>query len=50
LILKALVVTCTLRNVAKSKSYWKQLSAALRTQALSTCVRNGLTEEMLNAP
>lgn len=50
LILKSFVVACNLRNLAKARSYWKQLSAERRTQALVTCVRNDITEAMLNAP
>jgi len=50
LLQRALVIACNLRNVAKSRSYWKRLSLAMRTQALSTCVRNDITEAMLNAP
>jgi hypothetical protein len=50
LLQKAFVVACNLRSAAKARSYWKRLSAALRTPALGTCVRNGITEETLNAP
>jgi len=50
LLLKAFVVACNLRNHSKARSYWKQLSPEKRTQALATCVRNDITEAMLNAP
>jgi serine/threonine protein kinase len=50
LILKTFVVACNLRNLAKARSYWKQLSSEKRTQALVTCVRNDITEAMLNTP
>jgi hypothetical protein len=50
LLQKAFVIACNLRDVAKARSYWKRLSPALRTQALSPCVRNAITEATLNAP
>ena len=50
LLQRAFVIACNLRNVAKARSYWKRLSLAMRTQALSTCMRNDITETMLNAP
>jgi hypothetical protein len=43
-------MACNLRNTAKAKTYWKRLSPQLRTQAVGTCVRNGITEATLNAP
>jgi pSer/pThr/pTyr-binding forkhead associated (FHA) protein len=49
LIQKAFVVACNMRNVAKAKSYWKRMSQAMRTQANNVCVRNGITEDDLNA-
>jgi hypothetical protein len=50
LLQRALVIACNLRNVAKARSYWKRLSLAMRTQAAGICVRNGITDETLNAP
>jgi serine/threonine protein kinase len=49
LLQKAFIVACDLRSAAKAKAYWKRLSPALRTEALPTCVRNGITEDQLNA-
>jgi hypothetical protein len=46
--LKAFVIACNLRSLAKARSHWKQLSSALRASALGTCVRNGITEAMLD--
>src|SRR6185295_6007101 len=37
---KALTAACSLRNVARARSYWKQMAPAMRTQAVDTCVRN----------
>ena len=48
LSLKAFVVTCNLRNVTKARSYWKQLPSEKHSQAIVPCLRNGITEEMLN--
>lgn len=45
-----LLDACNLRNAAKSKSYWKRISPAMRTPVSNICVRNGITEEDLNAP
>jgi serine/threonine protein kinase len=50
LLQKAFIVACNLRDLPKVKAYWKRLSAELRTQANGTCVRNGITVEMLNEP
>ena len=50
LLQKAFVISCNLHDVPKARSYWKRLSLALRTAAASTCVRNGITDDMLNAP
>ena len=50
LILKAFVVACNLRNVAKARSYWRRLPLEKRTLALVTCVRNDIPEKLLNAP
>jgi hypothetical protein len=50
LIQKALVVACNLRNLAKAKSYWKRISPAMRGVMINICVRNGITEDDLNAP
>ncbi len=47
---KAFLVACNLRSVPKAKTHWKRLSLQLRTQAVGTCVRNGITEATLNAP
>jgi hypothetical protein len=50
LLQKTFVVACNLRSAPKAKVYWKRLSPALRSQALSACVRNGITERQLDAP
>ncbi len=47
---KAFVVACNMHSLSKARLHWKQLSPALRTQAIGTCVRNGITEAQLNAP
>ena len=50
LIQKALVVACNLRNLAKAKSYWKRIAPSMRPPMLNICIRNGITEDDLNAP
>jgi len=47
---KLFVIACNLRNLPKSKLYWKRLSPSLQTRDLPICVRNEITEQMLNAP
>jgi serine/threonine protein kinase len=47
---RAFVLACHLRNTAKAKTYWKLLSPPLRTQSVSTCLRNNITEAQLNTP
>jgi tetratricopeptide (TPR) repeat protein len=49
-LLKAFVVICNLRDLAKAKSYWKRLTPQLRSSALGVCIRNGIDEARLNTP
>jgi serine/threonine-protein kinase len=46
----AFVVACNMRNKPEARSYWVQLSAAARAQALGVRVSNGITEKALNLP
>lgn len=46
---KAFIAACNLRDVAKSASFWARMPQALRTQAVNICLRNGITEEDLEA-
>jgi hypothetical protein len=48
--LQTFMVACNLRNVAKARSYWKQIPPHLRAQARSICAGDGITEAQLNAP
>jgi len=50
LIQKAYVVACNLKDVTKARAYWTRLSRDLQLQAIGTCVRNGISEPMLNNP
>jgi len=36
-VLKALMVTCELKNLAKAKSYWRKLPSEMRTKAPRPC-------------
>ena len=47
---KAFVVACNIPNPGKAKLYWKRMSSPMRQRALMICVRNGITEDALNAP
>jgi len=48
--LRPLTIACTSRNLAKARSYWKQLTPMMRNQTLGTCVKNGISAAALNAP
>jgi hypothetical protein len=47
--LKAFTLACNVRNVDRARAYWKQLAPAVRSRAVGTCVRNGITVANLNA-
>jgi TonB family protein len=49
LIQKAFIIACNARNAAASASLWARLDAPMRTQAVNVCVRNGITEDELDA-
>jgi hypothetical protein len=36
--------------VEKAKLFWKRMPQAMKTRAVGICLRNGITDEMLNAP
>jgi hypothetical protein len=45
---KAFVVACNIPSVSKARLYWKWLSPVSRQRAVAICVRNGITEDMLD--
>lgn len=45
---KAFIVACNLESVPKARSFWKRLTPMMRQRALMICVRNGISEEMLD--
>jgi serine/threonine protein kinase len=47
---KAFVIACNLPSAGKAKLFWKRLSPIMRQRALMICMRNGITEDMLNGP
>jgi pSer/pThr/pTyr-binding forkhead associated (FHA) protein len=47
---KAFIIACNLPNVGKAKLFWKRMSSTMKQRALMICVRNQITEDMLNAP
>jgi len=47
---KSFIVACNIPNVGKAKLFWKRMNSAMKQRALMICVRNQITEEMLNAP
>jgi tetratricopeptide (TPR) repeat protein len=50
LLQDAFIVACTMGDRVEARSYWKQLSPALRAQSISACVTHNITESMLNTP
>jgi len=49
-LLRALVMACNLRDLARARSCWKPLPAALRTRARTVCEHYDITEAMLSEP
>jgi hypothetical protein len=47
---KAIICACNVPNVEKAKLQWKRLPTMMRQRALMICVRNGIQEDVLNAP
>ena len=47
---KAFVIACNLPNAGKAKLFWKRMPVPSRQRALMICVRNGISEDRLNAP
>jgi hypothetical protein len=45
---KAFVAACNLTSAAQAARQWKRMTPAMRSRALSICVRNGITEDMLD--
>jgi ABC transport system ATP-binding/permease protein len=45
---KVFIVACNIPSLGKAKTYWKRMPAAMRSRALGVCVRNGITEDVLN--
>ncbi len=50
LVQQAFVIACNLHDKARARSYWKRMPPAARHKASQTCVRNGITEAVLDAP
>jgi len=47
---KSFVIACNLQSQAKAKQYWRRLTPEKKQRAMTICIRNGITEDMLNAP
>jgi len=46
----AFVTACNLPSVAKAKLFWKRLTPQSKTRSIDDCVRNRITQDMLDAP
>jgi tetratricopeptide (TPR) repeat protein len=49
LYMKAFVVACNLQNTAKASAFYARMTPAQRMPAVNVCVRNGITEDDLEA-
>jgi pSer/pThr/pTyr-binding forkhead associated (FHA) protein len=47
---KGFIPACNQNNVAKARLFWKRMTPPMRTRAAAICVRNGISEDALNAP
>jgi ABC transport system ATP-binding/permease protein len=47
---KAFVISCNLNNVGKARLHWKRMPPVMKQRAAAICVRNGITQDMLDTP
>jgi eukaryotic-like serine/threonine-protein kinase len=47
---KAFITACNLANVSKARVHWKRMTPMMKQRASAICVRNGITQDMLDAP
>jgi pSer/pThr/pTyr-binding forkhead associated (FHA) protein len=47
---KSFIIACNIPNVAKAKLYWKRMPPDRKQRTLMICMRNQITEEILNGP
>ncbi len=47
---KAFVIACNLASTGKARLHWKRMTTVMRQRAAAICVRNGITQDMLDAP
>jgi serine/threonine protein kinase len=47
---KAFVIACNLKQPPKAKLHWRRLTPEMRARSVTICVRNGITDAVLNAP
>jgi hypothetical protein len=45
---KALVVACNIPNLSQARKHWARITPMMRQRVLMICVRNAITEDMLN--
>lgn len=43
-------IACKIPSVRNAKLFWKRISTEMKQLLVALCVRNGITEEMLDAP
>jgi len=47
---KVFIIACNIPNVTKAKQYWKRLPPDRKQRTLMICLRNQITEDILNGP
>lgn len=46
---KAFIIACNMRALGKARVFWRRMSPGLQERTMGVCVRNQITEEMLDA-
>jgi hypothetical protein len=42
------VIACNLANARKARLHWKRMTSMMKQRAAAICVRNGITQDMLD--
>ena len=45
---KAFITACNLANAGKARLFWKRMTPMMKQRAVNICVRNGITQDMLD--
>jgi eukaryotic-like serine/threonine-protein kinase len=47
---KAFIMACNIPNITNAKLFWRRMPPMMKQRAVMICVRNNITEDVLNAP